>query len=305
MSPVALAQSYVAAPAFAPLPYGLLSVAQPVDDPDAHWRAGIQYQPDPCDPATALLAGCPTTSDTATKTATSTGLGTRGAEAVTVMAWVDCGPVGLWDEAGARARQALLNGEGRALERAFWTGDVEGAAAALNPHLAEDAAVVDGSVTIQTAATNVATGAPANGVPHAEAIGLLEGALAACYGGVGVIHMPRWTLATFAGPNRQVERDGSRLRTHGGTWVAAGAGYVGIGPDGSTPPAGSAWLYATGAVFVRRGDVVVPDGPQSLDRAENRLVMVAERTYVVGWDCCHFAVLADVGGFTPPLVAAP
>jgi hypothetical protein len=35
---------------------------------------------------------------------------------------------------------------------------------------------------------------------------------------------------------------------------------------------------------------------EALDRARNDVVLVAERTYVIGWDCCHFAVPVRLGG---------
>jgi hypothetical protein len=55
-------------------------------------------------------------------------------------------------------------------------------------------------------------------------------------------------------------------------------------------------MYATGAVFYFRGDVMVNPRAESLDRSVNTVKMIAERTYVLGWDCCHFAVQTSLGG---------
>jgi hypothetical protein len=285
-----------------PLGYGLFAAAT-MQELGGRESGGIQTTADPCVAGRPTQDGCPTDSGTDTKTATSTGLDDFAAEPFTVYSRIDCGPVGFWDQADERARRALLGGEARAVERAFWTGDLLGPNV-LNPHLAADTAIVAGGLTVQQAATVVVSGGPANGVPFPEAIGLVEGALASCLGGYGTIHVPRWTAATF-GAEELVFRDGQNLRTMLGTPVAAGAGYVGTGPDGSTPPAGSAWIYGTGPVTVRRGGVRVFSREESFDRFENRVAMIAERTYVVSWECCLFALLVDVGGFTPPLVAAP
>ena len=35
-------------------------------------------------------------------------------------------------------------------------------------------------------------------------------------------------------------------------------------------------------------------GPEALDRAENTMRLLAERTALAAWDCCHFAVLINL-----------
>lgn len=286
--PVALGRRYVQAPPYTSLPYGLLSVAVPVPDSDRHWRAGVEYQPAPCEAGTAIQEPCP--SDVSVvKEPTTTGLRTVGVEPFTVYSWIDCSTVGFADEAEQILTAAFTNGEARAVENAFWTG---GVGAAINPHLAEDAAIIEGGIEIQSAA-EIVSGGPVHLV---EGIGLLEGALADCYGGVGVIHVPRRALTHLVSAG-VAHRDGQRYRTAGDTLVAAGAGYPGTGPAGQAPAGNTVWLYATGSVSYRRSEIrLSSDLPAAVDRRVNSVVMVAERTYVIGWDCCHFAVQVQLTG---------
>lgn len=289
--------TYVKAPAFTPLPYGLMSVTQMVtDDVDkVHWRNGVQFQPDSCESANVTLAQCPVVTGYA-KDVTGEGLPAKGSQAFTVYADIECSPVGnYWEEAVARATAALTNGEARAVERVFWTGDADTPSGAnVYPHLAANSSVYDDTteVLLQPAATTIVTGA----VDIVEAIGLLESELAECYGGVGVIHAPRAALAHMAA-NHLLEKSGQMLRTVGGTPIAFGAGYSGTSPAGETPAAGTAWLYATGAVALRRGEVfITSDRTAALDRNVNTLRLFAERTYVVSWDCCLLAIPVSLGG---------
>lgn len=159
----------VAPPTRVPLPYGLLNAAEPQEDADAHWQLGIRFQPVPCGPAGVTLEPCPSVTGGPSLAATSVGIVTRGASSFTVYAWIDCSTVGFIDEAQSMASAMLTAGEGRAVEREFWTGEF-----GTTPHLAEDTAVTgtDGSVE-QTAAV-VVTGAPLDVV---EAVGSLEDAL--------------------------------------------------------------------------------------------------------------------------------
>lgn len=290
--------TYVRAPSVTPLPYGLMSVVQMVNDPDIHWRNGIQYQPDVCDPAAVTLAQCPVVTGY-TKDVTSDGLPTRGAQPFTVYADISCSaPGGFWEDAEARAVAALIGGEGRAVEETFWTGIVDTPVGeVVYPHLAADTEVFDstGIVLLQPAATVIVTGT----VDIVEGIGLLEGALAACYPGVGVIHAPRAALAHMAA-NHLIQRVGPQMQTMSGTPVAFGAGYPnpGTGPDGIAPAAGTTWLYATGAITLLRDAEVklTSSRAAALDRTVNTLRLIAERTYVIGWDCCLLALPVSLGG---------
>jgi hypothetical protein len=286
--PVTAGRAYVRAPAFIPHRFGLLSAADVADDGAQRWRNGVDTEALPCDEAQALILNCPVVTGT-TKTATSTGFPIQGAEPFTVYAEIPCSPVGL-GEPGIQANtvEALRRGEGRAAERVFWTGTALGGT--IRPHLAEDTASSETSpggvlTVLQTAAT-VVTGT----VVGAE-VGLayLEGALAECYGGEGIIHVPA-TVGSYLYSKGGAVRDGDRLRTGLGNKIAIYASNDREGPTGVDPAAGSFWMYATGNVNVHRSEIEEASGPRAaLDRSNNTFVYIAERTYVIHWDCCHLA----------------
>ena len=292
-------------PRFTPLRFGLLAAAQIVDDPDPHWRNGTKFQPDACDEtkstAAFCVAGGPATG-TPAKFPTSTGAPMSAAEPFTVYAFTDCAPVGWGDQLEdlrARAERQLDSGEGRAVERVFWTGAVSPSGGpAVHPHLAADTEVLataDGPVTVELQSAAVEIGSTA--VSPKLAISALEGALGDCYGGEGVIHVPRRALPLL---EDVVHEKGTQLRTMGGNIIAAYSADAGTAPDGAPPASGGgSWFYATGAVVARRSPIL-PTGRRPAEfvgRTDNSTVYVVERTYVIDWDCCHFAI--EVTGLGP------
>lgn len=138
------------------------------------------------------------------------------------------------DELKASARNRLAVTEQRQVEQMFWRGPN-------NPQLS------DPSVPILTAAA----------VSPLMGVAALEGYLADHYLGTGLIHAPRYTAGLFQ-REQQIAWDLSSavLRTTLGTGWVFGAGYPRVGPDGTTPPAGQSWIYATGAMVVRRSPIV-------------------------------------------------
>jgi hypothetical protein len=215
----------------------------------------------------------------------------RGATPFTAYAKFDCSLAGM-DDALKIANDALAQSESWQVERAFWTGIVDGRSVVF-PHLAATASLFDAQgIELQDPTSIVVTGAA---VDVATGLGLLEAALADCYNGVGVIHIPVKLLPTLQAWGLVVAQSG-KLKTLNGNLVAVGGGYPGSSPSGVNPAAGEAWMYATGAVFMYRGDVQVPsDKVSSINRTTNTREMIAERTYVLGWDCCQHAVLVDLG----------
>jgi hypothetical protein len=289
-------------PSFTPLPYGLWDAIQKPPAPGTHWQNGITWS-ERCGGGDTLYEECiavtgtggaPTAQAALTSNVVQTN---RGATPFTVYAEFDCSPVGLTD-AETIAASALARVEQWQVERAFWTGlagkTVGGTAqTTVFPHLAANAVLLDSDgITLQTAASTAATGAT---MDVADGLGRLEGALADCYHGQGVIHMPPKALATFKAWDL-VEEDGSgALFTTAGNRVVVGTGYAGTGPDGSAATAGTSWLYATGAVFGYQGPVFMPTVPESFNRVENTMRLMAQRTYVIGFECCHFATQVSLG----------
>jgi hypothetical protein len=116
---------------------------------------------------------------------------------------------------------------------------------------------------ISTAVTPVAASAAI------VALGKVEDELGIHYQGTGVIHMSRSTATLLS---EILVRVGDHLETMIGTPVAVGAGY--------TDPAPA--IYGTGALSIRRSAI---DVLAAWDTSVNDELVLAERTYVAGWDC--------------------
>jgi hypothetical protein len=287
------ARQIIDPPAFTALPYGLWDSIQHPTPSGPHWQQGVTW-----------VDRCPTGDTTYDECLTVTGTGAppepaaksgnvaqtyRGATPFTVYAEFECSAVGVGG-AESVAADALARVEQQQVEAAFWTGTAGGQSIVF-PHLAADAEVVDAQdIVLQPAASPVVTG----GADVAHALGALEQELADCYKGQGLIHVPRSALPTLAAWGLAREVDG-RLLTPAGNVIVVGGGYTGSGPDGAAPGTGTAWIYATGAAFGYRSDVFFTDVRDSLDRSANTLSMIAERTYVIGFECCLLAALVDLG----------
>ena len=277
---------------FTPLPYGLWDSIQTPSPDSVHWQQGVTW-----------IERCPTGDTTYDECLSVTGTGappeppaktpnvtqeSRGATPVTVIAEFQCTPIGL-GEAQSVAQDALARVEQQQLETAFWTG-LAADQTVVFPHLAADAEVLDGDVVLQSVASPVVTGADA-----ATALGALEQELADCYKGQGLIHVPRTALPTLAAWKLARLDDAGRLVTPNGNLIVAGGGYTGTGPDGAAPADGTTWIYATGAAFGYRSNVYFTQVRDSLDRATNTLRMQAERTYLIGFECCLLAAHIVLG----------
>lgn len=254
--------------------YGLLSVSIEIETgADPSWRNGVSWEPVACARAGSVGVDC-TTDFGLPKTFMTQDDFTEGKPFSVYGSW-GCGPIGSTvEEMRANATSHLIAGEQRELERVVWTGD-----------RGNSPSFVDASTV------NLTPGA-APGTPQTpeRALGRLEEHLGDNYGSIGAIHVPLEGLPRLSD---HVMQEGEVLRTLRGTYVAAGAGYsVNTGPDGSAAPADSVWMYATGRPVLRRSQPeVVPDGDGWLSMADNEATMLAERTYVVAWDCVTAAVL--------------
>lgn len=281
-----------------PAPYGLMSVAQMINGGanQPRWHSGVQFQPNACQRAMSTIMQCPFPDEfDYTKAVTSQGLPSRGAETFAVYADIECSSVGSWEYAVERALAALAQGEARAVERAFWTGEIDTPAGRfIHPYLASDINLTDptGEIVLQTAADVLVTG-----VDIVEGMGILEGALGHCYPGAGVIHAERAVIEHMAAHHMLV-RNGQQLFTHAGIPLAFGAGYTGTYPNSTAAPAGTTWIFGTGTVMIRRDPeiTITSDRTAALDRSTNTLRLIAERNYNIAWDCCHFAINVSLGG---------
>lgn len=289
--PTSNQRDWASPPTFKPLPYRLLDAAEVVDF-TGHQKLGVTFTPEYCGPALVTDAVCVTGEGTPI-TPLEGGIPTRAGDPFLIRAWIDCSLIGTGEEElRRRTLEALERNGPTTVETVFWTGGPYG----VSPHLAEDTAITitsgGSTVSLQTAAT-VITGT----YDVVEGLGLLEEAMAGCYGGVPFIHVPRRASAHLAA-NHLVESEDGRMYTANGSTVVPGAGYARTGPDGAEAPAGQAWFYATGAVKIWRGAVefTAHDAAELLGRSDNSTVLVAQQRYVIGWDCCHFAILISLGG---------
>lgn len=283
-------RQYVAAPTFTPLPYGLLTalsteIRQPSDE---HWTGGVTWESICTDTVGLTYDECLVVSgvggslpEPPSKSATAS-FDPRGALPFTVYFEIDCSAPGFYDRVDEAITFATAIAETRAVEQALWTGVSAPNVASVYPHLAADAEVNDENMTLQTAAVVV------SGSGIVGALGAVEQSLAQCYGGVGVIHAPRGLAPAFADAHL-LEREGPRYRTPNGNVIVFGTGYPGTGPDGT----GTNWIYGTGMPFIYRNELTVFQPRESINRETNTVLALAERTYVIGWDCCHVA--AQVG----------
>jgi len=292
-----LRRKLVTGPLVTPESATLLDYVQWVEDTDPHWQAGITYS-ELCGEASSTFDLCVTspnvTGDNPTKTETAD-RSWRGATPFPVYTRIDCSPVGWWDDAERNVAEALRRYEHLEVEEVFSTGVVAGVANVALPHLNADTVILDPSdslITLQTAALVTVTGT----VDVVEGLGILEQQLADCYGARGLIYV---TLPVFDQMVSQLvvfSRNGLWF-TAKGNYVVPGSGFTGNAPDGSASPAGTSWMYATGALMgYRTAPKQVAGRTASFDRSTNTLELIIERTYVLGWECCHAGIRVSTGG---------
>jgi hypothetical protein len=270
-------RKYVEAIPGAPLPHGILGApcADVRDVTDEHELLGVEWLALGCCPVLSWTDPCMDESpgeespgDAPRKEFCRPE--TEHATPITLYAGAECSTIG-WSYAEARqhAEATLALGEQSGLEAAFWRSK-----------LAADAVDVT----------------PAAGpVSVAQGVAALEGCLAGSYGGVGTLHAPAGVAALLGCCDLAREDPGTGgLRTLAGHCVVIGAGYAAenTGPGGTPADPGTAWLYITGPLVIRRGPAVtIPDRPgASVNTRTNDRNVLVERTYVVGTTCTVCAV---------------
>jgi len=238
----------VEAPAVVPLPYGLFSVAEPRLTTDPHWRLGVKWQSQACSPTDITTGVCIDSEPPSLETDDFCSV--TALEPFTVYAYNnDDIPGHTLAEHEANAVARLINGEQYSVESQLWTS------------LSADPDVVVADLS---------------GAPVGVALGYIEQMLANNYFGQGVIHMDRFTATVLW---EYIDVSGGRLQTRLGTPIIAGGGYGNM----SDPPVDEFYIFGTGGVVMYRGDIDTRQ--QAINKAINQVSYIAQRDYVVGYDC--------------------
>lgn len=266
---------YVQAIQGEPLPHGILGSCATIEDvPEdrVHELMGVEWLALGCCPVRDWADPCDDESpgespgDSAVKEFCRPG--TEHASPITIYAGTECSAMGWsFDEAREHVLATLELGEQAAVEAAWWRDGLAPRAVDLTP--------------------------PEGPVSVAQGVAALEGCLGEAYGGVGTLHVPAG-VAALLGCCNILREDSTGLRTWAGNCAVIGAGYSAenSGPDGIPAEPGTAWLYISGPVHIRRGPTdVIPDRRGgAYDIKYNDLRLLAERTYVVGTTCAVCAI---------------
>jgi hypothetical protein len=275
----------VAAPTRRPLRGGLLDAIGPeaVHDLNRLGAAGVMYLSDTCNrvvgawPAPCSANAAPTITVASCSTTSGSTPGMDATVALTdaiFAATISCtcsqqvsygAPFTLWAPACInpledptlmedRARTILAAGAWRAVENVF-------------------------STILPTIADDITPAACECGI--VSAVAALEGQMASCYDGQGIIHAPAWAAAYLAQQQQFDMAAGYPLQTRLGTRFALGGGYTGDGPSEQATDC-TFWMYITPQVDVYRGGLTVP---YTQDTAHNTTLAVAEQPYAMTIDC--------------------
>lgn len=237
----------VEAPAVVPHPFGLFSQAEPRLTTDDHWRLGVQWQTQAC--IEDYITTGPCISNDPNPLTSNSACTIKQYEPFTVYAYnTDPIPGHSLAEHRDQTVQRLINAEQLAVERKLW-----------DEMIANADATIDASAYTPTYALAVA-----------------EQAIAEAYPGTGIIHMSR-QAATVLWENLMIS--GGRMQTLIGTPVVIGAGY----DNDSGAPIATSDLFVTGPVILYRGDVDTRE--QAINMSHNEVSYIAQRDYVLGWDC--------------------
>lgn len=210
-----------------------------------------------------------TQSDNLPKSVTE-GIGNRTATPFVVIGGTSCTLIATQD-IEQKARDAFESVEQRLVEQQFWNN--------------------------QLANSSPALPLGATATPLTTAVATLEAYLRDNTGFTGMLHSDAF-VEPFASKNRLVTELNPETVKRTGLYTpwAFGGGYARTGPAGQgAPAADQAWIYATGAVVIHRGETFMPGGMKGgFSTATNQDFVIVERTYVVINDCPVAAVLADV-----------
>lgn len=261
-----------------PLPHGILGGCADIIDvgeEDIHHLMGVEWMALGCCPVRDWPDWCPDGDESPGTPQVKEFCSPQVEHAVphTIYAGAKCSTMGWsYDEAVAHVQATIELGEQRAIEEAFWRDTLAMQAEDLTP----DA----GPVSI------------------AAGVAALEGCLAESYGGRGTLHVPAGAAALLGCCNILTPSTTGPPQTLAGNCAVIGAGYSALntGPGGIPADPGTAWLYISGPVLVRRGpiDVVPTTRGASIDIRVNDMRVLAERTVIVATTCTVCAINVEL-----------
>lgn len=264
---------------FPPRRYGLLQAAVgPLDLPVHGRNGGMQYVTGLCGTGFGYEIECIDDQDSKSAAFTENGSTTVLGAPFIVFATMQCGTAGFtFEENRALVMERLRGVEQSVVETVFSTstfGQSPGLVAA------------DGIITVTGGGT--ALSAVLSELERARYCGF-TGNLTQ-YGPPGVLHapIPVFNRLKF---EHLIEFDGTKWRTPIGTVVSTGC-YANNDPAGVAPADGVFWIYITGQTTIwatSDSEVQVAPVEGSLDRTTNQFLMMAEREYVVTYECGGFA----------------
>lgn len=261
-----------------PLRYGIFAAANgPLELPVHARNGGIRYVTSLCDDGFGYEIAC--IGATASKT-TEFSLGTTTVTGLPfiVAATVTCGAVGYTYEEQRAFVMERLRGVEQGVVESIFSQSTFGQAPGL--------ITGDGITTVTGAGDSV--GNVLSELERARYCGFTGNV--ARYGPPGILHVAIPVLNALK-ENHLVEWDGTRWRTPMGTVVSAGC-YANNDPAGAAPADGVFWMYLTGQTTIWRtpdSEVQIAPVEGSLNRTTNQMLMLAEREYVVTYECGGFA----------------
>ena len=262
-----------------PLRYGIFAAANgPLDLPVHGRNGGVHYQTALCGEGFGYEVECIDDQDSKAAAWTENGLTTVTGLPFIVFATMQCGSVGYTNtEEEAFILERLKGVEQSVVEEVFSTS-----ALGQGPGLV----AADGITTVTGAGDSVVN--VLSELERARYCGF-TGNLTQ-YGPPGILHVAIPVLNALKAEH-VVEWDGTRWRTPMGTVVSGGC-YANNDPAGAAPADGVFWMYLTGQTTIWRtpdSDVQIAPVEGSLDRTTNQYMMLAEREYVVAYECGGFA----------------
>lgn len=262
-----------------PLRYGLFQAAiGPFDLPVHARNGGLQYVTGLCGDGFGYEIECVNAQDSKAAAFTENGSTTVLGAPFIVFATMVCGTVGFsFEEQRSLVMERLSGVEQSVVEEVFSTS-----AFGQSPGLL----AADGIVTVTGAGDSVVN--ILSELERARYCGFTGNTTQ--YGPPGILHVAIPVFNELKSLH-VIDFDGTRWRTPMGTVVSSGC-YANNNPAGVAPADGVFWMYLTGQTTIWRtsdNDVQIAPVEGSLDRTTNQMMMLAEREYVVTYECGGFA----------------